>query len=125
MLEIFLEKIKVGTSVTLKNIFFETNKYELLHSSLIELNTLIDLLTTNSKVNIEIQGHTDNVGNTLQNEKLSLERAKAVYNYLISNKIDPERLSYKGFGKNKPLAANDTEEGRKQNRRTSFLITKT
>ena len=125
VLEIFLEKIKIGTNVTLKNIFFETNKYELLPNSVVELNTLIDLLTDNSKVNIEIQGHTDNVGNTLQNEKLSLERAKAVYNYLISNKIDPERLSYKGFGKNKPLASNDTEEGRKQNRRTSFLITKT
>jgi outer membrane protein OmpA-like peptidoglycan-associated protein len=124
VLEVFLEKIKTGSYVVLKNIFFETNKYELLPSSVVELNTLIDLLSSNSKVNIEIQGHTDNVGNTAQNEKLSLDRAKAVYDYLVANKIDAERLSYKGFGKNKPLASNETAEGRKQNRRTSFLITK-
>ncbi len=124
VLEIFLDKIKIGSDVTLRNIFFETNKYELLPSSVTELNTLIELLNKNKTVHVEIQGHTDNVGNSTLNEKLSLDRAKAVYNYLIAKEIDPERLSYKGFGEKKPLVTNLTEGGRQQNRRTSFVVTK-
>lgn len=124
LLEIYLEKLKPGGNVILKNIFFDTNKFELLPSSLTELTSLLQLLQANTSISIEIQGYTDNVGNPSDNQKLSLQRAKAVYDYLSSSKIDPDRLSFKGFGATVPIAKNDSPEGRQQNRRTSFLITK-
>lgn len=122
--EILLEKIKVGSNVTLQNIFFETNKFELLPSSVVELNILIDLLKENENVSIEIEGHTDNVGEDKLNQKLAENRAKSVYEFLINNGIDKRRLSYKGYGETKPKADNNTDEGRKQNRRTEFIVTK-
>ena len=124
LLEIELEKIQVGNNIVLKNIFFDTNQYKLLPRSYIELATLLELLKQNPGIQIEIQGHTDNVGNEASNLKLSLARSKAVYDYLIENKVPVERVSYKGYGKSKPIAANDTEKNRKLNRRTSFVITK-
>jgi outer membrane protein OmpA-like peptidoglycan-associated protein/Tol biopolymer transport system component len=124
IIEVYLDKIKAGSDVTLRNIFFDTNKYELLSASMGELNTLIELLTVNKNIGIEIQGHTDNVGEDKANEKLSLLRSKAVFEYLIQHNISPDRLSFKGYGESKPIADNHTEDGRKQNRRTSFVITK-
>ena len=123
-IEVYIEKIKQGGNVTLRNIFFDTNKYNLLPASIRELDLLIDFLHQNESVNIEIQGHTDNVGDDKLNEKLSYNRANAVYNYLIKNEIDAKRLTFKGFGASKPIADNKTELGRKNNRRTSFVITK-
>jgi outer membrane protein OmpA-like peptidoglycan-associated protein len=123
-IEVYIEKIKQGGNVTLRNIFFDTNKYNLLPASIRELNLLIDFLHQNEQVNIEIQGHTDNVGDDKLNEKLSFNRANAVYNYLIKNGISVNRLTFKGFGASKPIADNKTEAGRKFNRRTSFVITK-
>ncbi|RDC58526.1 hypothetical protein DU508_00550 [Pedobacter chinensis] len=123
-IEVYIEKIKAGANVTLKNIFFDTNKYNLLPASIRELEVLINFLNENERVNIEIQGHTDNVGDDKLNEKLSFNRANAVYEYLIKNHIDANRLTFKGFGANKPIADNKTETGRKNNRRTSFIITK-
>lgn len=122
--EILLEKIKVGSNVTLQNIFFETNKFELLPSSVVELNILVDLLKENENVAIEIEGHTDNVGEDKLNQKLSENRAKSVYDFLVKNDIDKRRLSYEGYGKTKPKADNNTEEGRRKNRRTEFIVTK-
>ncbi|MFC4210812.1 OmpA family protein [Pedobacter lithocola] len=123
-IEVYIEKIKQGGNVTLKNIFFDTNKYNLLPASIRELDLLINFLQQNETVNIEIQGHTDNVGDDKLNEKLSFNRANAVYDYLLKNEIDAKRLNFKGFGASKPIADNKTETGRKNNRRTSFLITK-
>jgi len=122
--EILLEKIKVGSYVTLSNIFFDTNKYELLPTSMVELNILTELLKNNVTVNIEIQGYTDNVGDVKLNNTLSENRAKAVYNFLVNNGISAKRLSFKGFGESNPRADNTAEEGRKRNRRTEFIITK-
>jgi len=124
VLEIYLEKLKPGGNVILKNIFFDTNKFELLPSSLTELNSLLQLLQANKTIAIEIQGHTDNIGNTTDNQKLSVQRAKAVYDYLTAKNIDPERLSFKGFGATVPIAKNDSQEGRQKNRRTTFQITR-
>jgi outer membrane protein OmpA-like peptidoglycan-associated protein/Tol biopolymer transport system component len=124
VLEIYLEKLKPGGNVVLKNIFFDTNKYEVLPASVTELTSLMELLQANKTVGIEIQGHTDNVGNAADNQKLSLQRAKAVYDYLLSNNIEADRLSFKGFGSTMPIAKNDTADGRQKNRRTSFQITK-
>lgn len=123
-IEIELSKFKIGSDVTLNNIFFNTNEFVLLPESITELTNLVDLLSKNQKLSIQIQGHTDNVGSDALNEKLSLDRAKAVYEYLITNKIDPGRLTYKGYGKQKPVSNNDSEDGRQKNRRTTFVITK-
>lgn len=123
VLEIYLEKLKPGANVVLKNIFFDTNKSELLPPSITELTNLLQLLQANTSVKIEIQGHTDNEGNAEANQALSVQRSKAVYNYLITNKVNPQRLTFKGFGATKPISSNDTPAGRQQNRRTSFIIT--
>ncbi|WP_367867519.1 OmpA family protein [Pedobacter sp. WC2423] len=123
VLEIYLEKLKPGANVVLKNIFFDTNKSELLPPSITELTNLLQLLQANTSVKIEIQGHTDNEGNAEANQALSVQRSKAVYDYLITNKVNPQRLTFKGFGATKPISSNDTPAGRQQNRRTSFIIT--
>ena len=122
---VYLEKLKQGSDLTLKNIFFETNKATLLPPSITELEILLRLLKENNNMKIEIQGHTDYLGNDVQNMALSEARAKSVYNFLIEHEIAATRLSYKGYGKNKPIATNATAEGRQKNRRTSFVITAT
>jgi outer membrane protein OmpA-like peptidoglycan-associated protein len=71
---------------------------------------------------VSINGHTDNVSGAEFNQTLSENRAKAVYDYLVSKGVDSSRLTYKGYGLTKPLASNDTEEGRAKNRRTEFVI---
>ncbi|MCC8427003.1 OmpA family protein [Mucilaginibacter sp. UR6-11] len=120
---VLLEPIEVGNKVILKNIFFDTNKYDLERESRAELQKLIEFLALNPTVHIEISGHTDNVGNDELNQKLSENRAKSVYNYLLSGKVDPARLVYKGYGKTQPIAPNITDEDRAKNRRTEFKIT--
>ncbi|MCX6286163.1 MAG: OmpA family protein, partial [Bacteroidetes bacterium] len=78
----------------------------------------------NPVICIQIQGHTDNIGNDADNLKLSDNRARSVYNYLVLRGIAASHLTYKGFGKTMPVADNDTEEARARNRRTVFVITK-
>jgi outer membrane protein OmpA-like peptidoglycan-associated protein len=124
VVQVALEKLTADKNMVLKNIFFNTNEYSLLPASLTELNTLLDLLKNNASLCIEIQGHTDNVGNEQQNEQLSLQRAQAVYDHLVAHHIAAERLSFKGYGASRPVAANDTAAHRMQNRRTSFRISK-
>ena len=80
------------------------------------------MLNENPTMEIEISGHTDNVGKPSDNMILSNNRAKAVVNFLISKKINPARLVAKGFGETKPLADNKTEAGRLQNRRTEMRV---
>ncbi len=123
-LEVPLQKIAVGKKVVLKNIFFDTNKFDLKPESKTELEKMIEFLSENPKVSIELSGYTDNIGDDAYNLELSKNRAKAVFNYLVTNKISPNRLSYKGYGKTNPMATNNTEDGRANNRRTEFLITK-
>jgi len=87
-----------------------------------ELNKLVKWLMENENTFIQINGHTDNTGTEETNLKLSTSRAKAVYDYLINKGIDLKRLRYKGFGSNKPMADNLMESGRKENRRTEFIL---
>ncbi|WP_183565134.1 OmpA family protein [Mucilaginibacter sp. SP1R1] len=117
-----LSPIEVGNKVILKNIFFDTNKFELESESKAELLKLIEFLTTNPTLRIEISGHTDNIGPDQINQTLSENRAKSVYQYLINNGIVAARLVYKGYGKTQPIAPNDSEENRAKNRRTEFKI---
>ncbi|RXK82990.1 OmpA family protein [Filimonas effusa] len=120
---IALQPIRINSTVILKNIQFPSNSYELAPVSRIELDKLVDLLGENPAIHIQVSGHTDNTGDAAQNLKLSANRAKAVADYLISKGIDPKRITSKGYGATKPLAGNDTEQGKAQNRRTEFTIT--
>jgi len=119
-----LKPIREGQSIVLKNIFFETAKYDLKKESQAELRKLIEFLGENPDMSIEIGGHTDNVGNQNYNQQLSENRAKTVYSYLKENGIAEERLSFKGYNFSVPIASNNTEEGRAENRRTEFKIVK-
>jgi len=98
------------------------DKSDLKSESFVELDQLVSYLTQNASLVIEIGGHTDNTGSEERNKTLSNERAKSVYNYLISKGIAAERLSYKGYGSSQSVASNETAEGRKQNRRTEVKI---
>lgn len=120
--DIALQPITANASVLLHNILFDFNSATLLPVSKVELNNLLQLMNQNPEVKVLIKGHTDNVGTGARNLELSTERAKAVAGYLIENGISKERLSYKGYGATQPIASNDTEEGRAQNRRTEFEI---
>ena len=117
-----LKKMEVGVKVVLKNVFFDFDKATLKPQSITELNVLKELLLANPHLKIEISGHTDNIGSELHNLKLSQARAKTVADYLVKNGIKTERLRHAGYGKAKPVASNDTEEGRQLNRRTEFEI---
>ena len=124
ILEIKMKKIKVGRAVVLRNVFFDTGSFDLLPESKVELQKLIEFLNLNKTVFIEIEGHTDNVGNEELNQKLSESRAKEVYKYLINKGIDDTRMNYKGYGLTQPVGSNETSEGRALNRRTEFVIIK-
>jgi flagellar motor protein MotB len=123
LLDIGLHQIKVGEPVVLKNVFFDTDKFDLKQESTAELGKLVELLNKNPKLKIEIGGHTDNQGAKTHNQVLSQNRAKAVYDYLVAHGIAATRLTYKGYGDTQPVADNNTEEGRALNRRTEFKVT--
>ncbi len=120
---IYLIPITTNTAITLNNIQFNNNSFVLKEQSMVELNTLVQLLSINKNINITIQGHTDNIGKKEDNDRLSTQRAKTVMDFLVNNGIDPKRLLYKGFGSTKPIADNATEQGRAMNRRTEFIVT--
>lgn len=109
-------------AITIDNIFFEFNKYDLLPESFVELNKLAQLLIDNPEQYVEISGHTDNVGSASYNQELSEKRARSVVDYLISKGCISDKLSSKGYGLSKPIAPNDYEEGRAKNRRVEFRI---
>jgi outer membrane protein OmpA-like peptidoglycan-associated protein/tetratricopeptide (TPR) repeat protein len=121
-LTVELSPIEVGNKVVLNNIFFDTNKFDLKPDSKAELQKLIDFLNLNPSVHIEISGHTDNVGNNQANQVLSENRAKSVYQYLITNGITAARLIYKGYGETQPIMPNISDANRAKNRRTEFKI---
>jgi len=121
---LYLTPIQVGSTVRMNNLFFVTGKTEINKMSYPELARLITLLKKHKKMEVEIAGHTDNVGSDKVNDKLSLERANAVRDYIIKNGVEGERLKAKGYGKTKPVVSNKTGEGRKKNRRVDFTIFK-
>ncbi|MDR3047001.1 MAG: 23S rRNA (adenine(2503)-C(2))-methyltransferase RlmN [Bacteroidales bacterium] len=120
--DIQLVKANIGNTFVLRNIFFEFDKSTLKTESYTELDLLTAYLTNHKNLSVEIGGHTDNQGGDEYNLQLSLERAKTVYHYLITKGILPSRLSFRGYGKTKPIADNETEQGRATNRRTEFKI---
>ncbi|MDL5049223.1 OmpA family protein [Oscillatoria amoena NRMC-F 0135] len=119
---ILLEKAEKGSVAVLKNLFFDTDKYDLKEKSITELEKILHFLNENPAINIEISGHTDNTGNSTYNQQLSERRALAVYNYLFSKGIEKKRMIARGYGQTRPVAPNTTEEGKQQNRRIEFLV---
>ena len=121
-LDIYLESVRSGRSVVLNNLFFDTNKYELKPQSRTELNRLIDFLREYRDVQIEVSGYTDNVGSPETNLQLAQRRAQSVVEYLSGHGVSLTRLRSKGYGEGHPLAANDSEAHRQQNRRIELHI---
>ncbi len=109
----------------MRNVFFATASAELDPRSESELMELKKLLDETQKLKIRINGHTDNVGSPVDNLMLSEARAKAVHDFLLAAGISPERLSFRGYGETIPIATNETEAGRAQNRRTEFQLIQT
>lgn len=118
-----LRKISVGVSSILRNIYFDFGKASFKEESYNELNKLENMMRQNPGMQVEISGHTDNVGGTSTNKRLSQLRANAVKNFLTSKGIDARRIQAVGYGEEKPLASNDDEEeGREINRRVEFKV---
>jgi outer membrane protein OmpA-like peptidoglycan-associated protein len=123
VLEKSFELVKKGMLITLKGIYFESGKATLRPESYAVLQDAAKILTDNPKIKVEIQGHTDNIGSEAFNQTLSEKRAYAVIDYLVKTLgIAPERLVAKGYGDTKPIASNETQEGRALNRRVDFVI---
>jgi len=120
--DIRMKKIEVGNKIVLKNIFFDFDKASLRSESTAELDRLTQMLNDLPSLKIEISGHTDNIGSAAYNKTLSENRAKAVVDYLVKKGISANRLTFVGYGFDQPIAPNDTEEGRQQNRRTEFKV---
>jgi OmpA-OmpF porin, OOP family len=120
--DFYLRPVKTGSITKLSNVFFETNQYQLTADSRTELDKVVRFLKENPAVNIEISGHTDDVGQESFNLELSEKRAASVRQYLLQNDIGEKRIKAKGYGKSRPLAPNTTEENRALNRRIEFEI---
>jgi len=120
--DIALHRIQIGKEVVLKNIFFETDSWDIKSESESELNSLYEFLSLNKSISIELSGHTDNTGSEAKNRMLSENRAKAVYLVLIERGIQASRLSFKGYASSKPIGDNKSEEGKATNRRTEFKV---
>ena len=117
-----IKAIETGKVCDLKDIYYQTNSYTLTQASQVIINLFVEFLRDNPTVKVEIQGHTDDVGNDKDNQILSERRAKAVYDLVISKGVSADRLRYKGYGESQPIADNSTAAGRAKNRRTVFLI---
>lgn len=117
-----LGKLTAGTKIVIRNIFFDFNKATFRPNSFEALAGLKQIMAKYPTLKVEISGHTDNVGSAEFNQKLSNNRAKVVYDYLIRNGIDTNRLKHQGKGFSEPIAPNDSDENRQLNRRTEMYI---
>lgn len=115
--------LSAGKAVVLRHVVFTQSDYTLLPESYPELNRLVRVMQTNPALNVQISGHTDNVGDKRLNQTLSEFRAKVVANYLIRHDVAATRITHKGYGGSQPIADNASEEQRAQNRRVEFVIT--
>ncbi len=121
-LMVYLKPIKKSESFVIKNIYFNTNDTSLTIESNKELDKQALFLKENRNINAIIVGHTDSQGSDTYNKKLSEGRAIAVMNALIERGVAPERLKAEGRGETQPIATNETEEGRAENRRIEIEI---
>jgi outer membrane protein OmpA-like peptidoglycan-associated protein len=122
-IKIEINEAAAGNSFVINNVFYNTNSADLKKESFVVLESFIEFLKDNPTIHIEIQGHTDNAGAIAGNQALSANRAYTIKAYLEENGIEGKRISAKGYGSSKPIADNQSEEGKAKNRRTEFLIT--
>jgi len=115
-------KYEPAKTITLENVYFDFNKSTLKETSFKTLDELAEFMKIKTSMVIEIAGHTDNVGDSTYNKTLSQARAESVRDYLIKKGISAGRLIAKGYGDKQPIATNDDEAGRQQNRRTEIRI---
>jgi len=104
----------------MKQSLFEFDSAKIAEDNYAGLNVVADFLKENPNISVKVEGHTDNVGSKAYNQKLSERRAESVANYLKDKGVSETQISTEGFGFLKPIASNDTEEGRAQNRRTEL-----
>ncbi|MDO7850193.1 OmpA family protein [Hymenobacter convexus] len=121
--DIPLKKLEVGTTIVLRNIFFDTGKATLRPESTAELERLQKLLTETPALKLEMAGHTDDVGEAAMNQDLSQRRAQAVVSYLTQHGIAAARLTAMGYGETRPEVPNTSKGNRQLNRRTEFKVT--
>ncbi len=122
--DLYLVPIEIGQVVRLNNVFFDFDKWDLREESFVELDRVVKLLNENPAIEIEMSAHTDSKGSDEYNFKLSDNRAKSVRDYIVSKGIEENRISSQGYGETKPVATNDTDDGRQLNRRVEFTILK-
>ena len=122
-MDLKVESVEIGKPYKINNIYFKTNSALINRETVTIVAELTDYLNENKSIKIAIHGHTDNVGVATDNLKLSDARAKTVYDLLVLNGINPNRLTYRGFGSSKPVASNLTDKGKGLNRRTEFVVT--
>lgn len=121
---LYLAPIEIGQVVRLNNVFFDFDKWDLRPESFLELDRVVKLMQENPGLEIEMSAHTDNKGTDDYNFKLSDNRAKSVMDYIISKGVAASRITSHGYGETKPVATNETDEGRQLNRRVEFKILK-
>lgn len=116
--------LKADSLITFNEFLFETNSFKLKKEHFSELDQLSQYLVAHPKLKVVVTGHTDNTGNERHNVSLSSRRAEVVAEYLVTKGAIDEQVSFEGFGSSKPIASNDTPEGRSKNRRVEILIKK-
>ena len=116
------QPMEVGQVIRLDRIYFEFDKWNLLSASFEELDELFNLLEKYPSMKIAIHGHTDSRGSNSYNFTLSDNRTESVYDYLLNKGIERDRIQYEGFGESKPIATNDSDDGRQMNRRVEFVV---
>ncbi|HVN58940.1 MAG TPA: OmpA family protein [Bacteroidales bacterium] len=116
-----LDDLNKGIPVVIENVNFDFDSFTLLKNSESALLSLLNYLNSNPDLKVSIEGHTDDVGTQDYNQELSLNRAKSVYNWLISNGISSNRLSYAGYGKKRPLFDDTDQQHKALNRRVEVL----
>ena len=121
-IKIVLNRLNVGNKINLDNIYYEFDDYSLKKESLVEIKKFANYLIVNSNLKVEIGGHTDDIGSAQYNYNLSSKRAESVYRQLILFGVDPDQLTFKGYGYDHPLSLDSSEEGRLINRRTEVII---
>jgi outer membrane protein OmpA-like peptidoglycan-associated protein len=117
-----LQPVKEGSATVLNNVFFDTDSSRLRADSYSELDVLAEFLLNNPALIVELAGHTDSTGQPEYNLQLSLERAASARAFLVQKGVPEQQVRVKGYGDTKPVAANETEEGRALNRRTELII---
>lgn len=121
-LELAIEEAKVGQTIVLDNIFFETGKSVIRTGFSSDLEKLVQFLKDNPATKLEIRGHTDNTGSLALNTRLSQQRAESVVSFLTNKGVEKSRLLAKGYGPTEPVDDNSTTEGRSRNRRVEMKV---